>query len=92
MEIRPLAEIEIFELTAASPQTPRSGGTDSALRLSSPARTGLFHPRPTLTPSRGRAAVSGCSLRFPFVFVFLLDFLLVVPNIERSLSKKIKRI
>jgi hypothetical protein len=46
--------------------------------------------RPTPTPSRGRADESACSLRFPFVF--LLDFLLVVPDIERHLGKKIKKI
>ena len=34
-----------------------------------------------------RAAESGCSLRFPFVF--LLDFLLVVPDIARNRCKRI---
>jgi hypothetical protein len=44
-----------------------------------------------LRPNRPKiAAQSGCSLCFPFVF--LLDFLFVVLDIERNLGKKAKKI
>jgi type I restriction enzyme S subunit len=58
--------------------------------LSSSGRTGRFHPGSYAPPVTRRAAESGRSLGFSFLF--LLDFLLVVPDVERNLGKKNQKI
>jgi hypothetical protein len=58
--------VEEGSLTAASPQTPGSGGEQTPRSACRPqAGQAVFNPRPTLTPSRGRVAESGLLATLP---------------------------
>jgi hypothetical protein len=82
--------VEEGPLTAASPQTPRSGGTDSALRLVTCWSSDALRLLSSGRTGQKSAAENPRSLRF--LFVFLFDFLLVVPDIERNVGKKFAKV
>ena len=90
--------VEEGALTAASPQTPRSGGNRLRASLGDLTRSAcrpeagqaVFIHDLRLHPHAVEPLKAASSLRFPFVF--LLDFLLVVPDIEGHFGKKIKKI
>jgi hypothetical protein len=56
-------------LSAESPQTPGSGGTDSALRLVTCRSSDALRLSSSGRTSRQSAAESSCSLRFPCAFL-----------------------